>query len=312
MPDPAIEPVPIWIDKGIWMDTSRGDRPVPYKIYRPEVLEPRPYPLIIWSHGLGGLRDGAAFIARFLAAHGFIHVHIQHQGTDDSLWRGMPGHPWDNIRRATIPWIDVRNRYLDVPFALDQLKMMGKHHEVYAGRFDWQNVGMSGHSFGALTTQIMAGELAGREELEDLSDNRFKAGILYSPVPQFRHQHGAADVYAPIRLPLLHMTGTADESPVEGFGYEKRLEVYKYAGYPLQHLFTLNGGDHMVYNGSRGQLEANPLQDTHQNAIKQVAYAWWRAWLCADESAMNFLDGPAVQHWLGETGTYAVRGAVGT
>lgn len=301
IPDAAMGPVSVRIDKGEWVDPSRGGRVVPYKIYRPENWEDKKYPLVIWSHGLGGTRDGAGFLGRYLGSHGFIHAHIQHDGTDDALWRGMPGHPWDHIRKAHIPWETVRNRYLDVPFALENLKGM------YDGRLDFARLGMSGHSFGALTTQVMAGQLAGREDPEDLHDDRFIAGILYSPVPAFRHQLGGKDVYAPIKKPLLHMTGSEDKSPVEGFGPEKRMEVFESAGNAEQHLFYLNGADHMVYNGSRGQLESYDDIGKHQDMIAIVARAWWEMWLNGNADAKAFLSGPGVKAWLNGEGDYRRR-----
>ncbi|HEY8964121.1 MAG TPA: hypothetical protein VIN59_06645 [Alphaproteobacteria bacterium] len=299
---PSEGPFGVRIDKGEWVDASRGKRVIPYKVYHPETMNAGPYPVIIWSHGLGGTRDGAGFIARHLASHGYIQVNIQHGGTDDVLWRGMPGHPWDNIKKAHIPFEVVRNRYLDVPFALDQLE------GLYPDLIDWDRLGMSGHSFGALTTQVMAGQLAGRPDTNtpaDLSDDRFVAGMLYSPVPAMRLQMGGQDVYAPIHLPLMHMTGTEDYSPVEGFGYEKRLEVFEHAGNEDQHLVILNGADHMVFSGSRGQLKPYDSMDAHQDMIKVMTLAWWEAQLNDDGSARTWIS--QLQDWLGNQGAYNAR-----
>ena len=60
--------------------------------------------------------------------------------------------------------------------------------------------------------------------LVDIREERFKAGILYSPVP-IRHltDTDPEDLYGKINMPLFHMTGTDDDSPLEGFGYEHRL-----------------------------------------------------------------------------------------
>lgn len=304
--DPAAGPYPVRIDRGEWADAVRA-RIVPYKIYRPEVLSDATYPVVIWSHGLGGTRDGAGFLGRYLASHGYIQVHIQHDGTDDSLWRGMPGHPWDNIRNQTIPWETVRNRYLDASFAVDQLQEMNKADALYAGKMDFTRLGMSGHSFGALTTQVMCGQLAGRDTPEDLHDDRFVAGILYSPVPAFRHQMGGRDVYATIKKPLLHMTGTEDNSPIEGFGIERRLEVFECAGHTDQHALILEGGDHMVFNGSRGQLESYDDIGKHQDIIAVMARTWWECWLNANHDARAFLNGEGVRQYLGADGAYKTR-----
>ena len=79
-------------------------RKIAYKVYAPaDALDGEKFPVIIWSHGLGGSRDGAGFISRFVAAHGFVIIHIQHPGTDSTLWEGKPGHPWDVIRATPIP-----------------------------------------------------------------------------------------------------------------------------------------------------------------------------------------------------------------
>lgn len=307
-PDPSVEPQSILIDRGEWVDEARDGRKIPYKIYRPEKLG-QDHPVIVWSHGLGGTRDGAGFIARYLASHGFIHVNIQHDGTDDCLWRGMSGHPWDNIRKAHIGWDTIRNRYLDVPFAVDCLEAMNNTDSRLAGAFDFTRMGISGHSLGALTTQVIAGELAGMDgNLEDLSDHRFKAGILYSPTPELRFQSSEdGTFYSTMRLPLLHITGTNDSSPVEGFGYERRLEVYDGAGAGDQYLVILDNGDHMVFNGSRGQLETYAEVDQHQDMIKQLALVWWRAWLLGDNDARAFLDGHAILDWLEGKAAYRHR-----
>jgi len=249
--DPAIEPLRPLIKRGEWIDPSRNNRPVKYKIYYPDIQSDKPLPTIIWSHGLGGTQDGAGFIGRFLASHGYTHVNIGHEGTNDSLWRGKPGHPWDNIRKAKIPWDDVRNRYLDVPFALDQLQ-----NEDIPVTIDFDRLGMSGHSFGALTTQIISGQLTGNPEPEDFSDNRFTASLAYSPVPNIRIPLPAKDVYSPIKLPMLHLSGSEDHSPLDGDIHEGRAEIFKYAGQNgvKQVSVILDKADHMVFNGSRGLL----------------------------------------------------------
>ena len=103
------------------------------------------------------------------------------------------------------------------------------------------------------------------------------------------------------------MTGTNDESPVEGFGYEKRLEVFEQAGHPDQYLLVMNGSDHMVYNGSRGQLDSYPDIEKHQNMIAHVAKAWWDATLNGDTAAKAWLEGEGIKNWLGADGTMRRR-----
>ena len=300
--DPNVEPVRVLIDRGEWADSARDDRLVKYKIYYPDIETSEPLPVIIWSHGLGGTQDGAGFIARFLASHGFIHVNIGHEGTNDSLWRGKPGHPWDNIRKAKIPWEDVRNRYLDVPFVLEMLKDMD-----FPVVHDLTRMGMSGHSFGALTTQIIAGQLTGNPEPEDFSVDAFKCALAYSPVPNIRIPLPAEEVYSPIKLPMLHMSGTEDHSPLDGNIHEGRHEIFQLAGQGrMQYQVILDQADHMVFNGSRGQLPDYKGMELNKNQIKIIALSWFDYYLKNNANAGQWLKNDLV-NYLGESSIVKVN-----
>src|SRR6185436_10670575 len=87
--DPAREPHRVLIKRDSFVDPARGNRRVPFKVYHPDAAIDAP--LVLWSHGLGGSADGASFLARFIASHGYAVVNITHVGTDSSLWEGKPG-----------------------------------------------------------------------------------------------------------------------------------------------------------------------------------------------------------------------------
>lgn len=283
----------VLLKRGEFVDTNRDGRIVPFKLYHPEGDELSKMPVVIWSHGFGGNRDGASFISRFLASHGYILVHLTHDGTDSSLWEGKPGHPWDILRKAKISRETTLHRFYDVPFALDQLACWADENPDIGGLMDFERLGMSGHSFGAMTTQVMAGM---RFPLADgslsmIKEPRFKAGILYSPVPISHLTDAApADLYGSIDIPLLHMTGTDDASPLEGFDYTHRLAVHEHSGHDVKYLQVLEDGDHMVYNGTRGKLEANPKRGEHEEAIKAAALAFWDAKLKGQRAAQDYLS----------------------
>lgn len=304
---PDHEPHKVLMARGDFIDPLRDSRRVPYKIYYPSD-SPGPVPVIIWSHGLGGSRDGAGFISRFLASHGYVIVHVQHPGTDSSLWEGKPGHPWDVIRNTPFSFDDVVNRYRDIPFVLDQLPQWAAENPAAGQRMDLSKLGMSGHSFGASTTQIMAGQSFGKPgQLQQLAEPRFKAGILYSPVPSANTESPRDAIYGTISLPLFHMTGTADTSPIEKFGYERRLEVSQYSGSAALALLILNDGDHMVYNGSRGQLGDNPKRKDHEDIIKVAALSYWDAYLKNDSAARDWLLAGGFSAWLRDEGVFSFK-----
>ncbi|MFU8816707.1 MAG: alpha/beta hydrolase family protein, partial [Pseudomonadales bacterium] len=71
---------------GVWKDASRNDREVSWKLYLPRSAD-EPLPVVVWSHGLGGSRNGAEYLGRHLASHGFAAFHIQHPGSDRAVLR---------------------------------------------------------------------------------------------------------------------------------------------------------------------------------------------------------------------------------
>lgn len=315
--DPAYDPHKVMIKRDVLHDSERDNRPVKLKVYYPVFIEDdlsgrsaparlrqnKKLPVILWSHGLGGSVDGAAFLSRFLASHGYVIIHLQHHGTDSSLWEGKEGHPWDIIRKMQIPRSATMNRFYDVPFVLDQLPAWLENHPEIGEQADLKTLGMSGHSFGALTTQVMAGMMFPDEKgrLVNMRDTRFTSGILYSPGP-IAHLglDDPDDVYGTINLPLLHITGTDDASPVENWDYKKRLVVYENSDQAEKNLLIIKDGDHMVFNGSRGKLGQNPNREKHEGIIKVAALAYWDATLKQDLEAKHWLTQGSFAHWLGD------------
>ena len=147
--------------EGEWRD-ARRDRVVPYLIRYPEGAT-GPVPVVIFSHGLGGSRRGAAYYGEHLASHGYVVVMVQHPGSDVSIWKGVRPD-LGNVDRAMLaravadPRVTL-NRFFDIPFALDQLTLMNTADGPLKGHMDLTRIGMSGHSFGAVTTQAMAGQV---------------------------------------------------------------------------------------------------------------------------------------------------------
>lgn len=305
--NPNYDPHKVMIKRDVLVDASRDDRPVKIKVYYPVNHSMTNLPVIVWSHGLGGSVDGAAFLSRFLSAHGFVIVHLQHHGTDSSLWEGQKGHPWDIIRATHIPRSVSLNRFADVPFMLDQFPAWMEAHPEIVEHVDLSTMGMSGHSFGALTTQVMAGMMFPDEsgKLRRSREARFKAGILYSPGPiAHLSLDDPDDIYGTIDLPMLHITGTDDSSPVENWDYTKRLVVYENTSKAQKHLLVIKDGDHMVFNGSRGKLGQNPNREKHEEIIKIAALAYWEATLKKDRAAREWLTQGGFTDWLGGEGSF--------
>lgn len=305
-------PHKVILKRGEFTDETRHNedgsvRVVPFKIYHPAEADGETFPIIIWSHGFGGNRDGAGFISRYVASHGYVIVHITHHGTDSSLWEGKEGHPWDILRQTKVTRPTTVNRFKDIPFVLDSLKTWADDNADIGAMMDFDHIGMSGHSFGALSTQVAAGQLFAdeNEELQSMRDERIKAGILYSPVPVADHlldkikDLDGTNIYNTIDIPLMHMTGTDDDAPIGGADYTHRLKVFDDSGHGEKYLLVKDGGDHMVYNGTRGKLDKNPLREKHEDIIRVMSLAFWDAKLKGDESAHQWLLNDA-HNYLGD------------
>jgi len=129
-------------------------REIPLRVYLPASTAPAP--IVLFSHGLGGSREGYAYLGEHWAARGYVAVFMQHPGSDDSVWKGAPrGERRDAMEQAA----SGRNFFLrvqDVRAVLDQLDSWnGTAGHTLAVRLDLARVGMSGHSFGAVTTQAV-------------------------------------------------------------------------------------------------------------------------------------------------------------
>jgi len=300
-----------------WHDDQR-DRAVPVKIYypgleqpttgpgpaaesaaqtgapatRPQVPAPQAFPVIIFSHGLGGSREGYAYLGRHWASHGYITVHVQHVGSDESVWKGHTCRS-ARMRQAAADPQNALNRPADIHFVLDRLERLQHEEGPLAGRLDLARIGIAGHSFGAFTTLAIAGQafVTPTGRLATAEDWRVKAAIAMSPnVPRRRDR--LDDIYANIRIPILHMTGTRDDSPVSETRAAERRVAFDHIRNADQYLVIFENGDHMVYTG-RKRLRG---EETHRDArfldlIRMSTTAFWDAYLKKD---------PAAQAWLAE------------
>jgi predicted dienelactone hydrolase len=288
-----------------WKDPAR-DREVPVKIYYPKTGR-GPCPVIVFSHGLGGSREGYEYLGRQWASHGYVSVHVQHKGSDTDVWKGN-ARPMDALRAAAKDPSNAVNRPADVRFAIDKLTKMNRQDGPLAGRLDMARVGAAGHSFGAYTTLAVAGEVFvgpfGRGI--SVADPRVKAAIpMSSPVP--RRKETLDRAFGSIKIPCLHMTGTEDSSPIGDTPKEDRRLPFDHSKGPDQYLVIFNGGDHMIFSG-RGRLAGNRAKDARfQELICAATTAFWDAYLRGDAKAEAWLAGGGFQSMMGRDGTLEKR-----
>jgi len=287
-----------------WHDAKR-DRDVPVKIYSP-TAGPGPFPVVVFSHGLGGTREAYEYLGRYWASHGYVSVHVQHLGSDDGVWRGAGlGQGQVAMHRAAADPRNAINRPRDVSFVIDELERMNREKSPLQNRLDLARLGVAGHSFGAFTALAIAGQVfaPGADFAGSLADPRVKAVIpMSSPVPANKQR--LAESYANVQVPCLHMTGTRDSSPIGDTRAEERRLPFDHCRNSDQFLITFNDGDHMIFSG-RGRRPAEPDR-TFQALICESSTAFWDAYLRGDGQARAWLtnDFKAV---LGASGTFEMN-----
>ncbi len=311
---PAPGPFSVKTEALNWHDAQRN-RDVPVRIYYPDSPQGK-FPIIIFSHGVGGSRDGYAYLGEFWAGFGYVCVHVQHVGSDTSIWQDLPADEISAaMRRATVSPRNIRNRPLDVSFAIDQLTNLNQTDPIFKDRLDLDRIGVAGHSFGAFTTLAVAGEVFTTSRGTKLMwpDSRVKAAIAMSESPP-PDPSTWDDAFPHIAIPMMHMTGTIDDNP---FGDSKaavrRVPFDHIPPVADQYLIILQGGDHMVFSGRTQQGEpmsgtGNPALDpTFQVLIQQSTTAFWDAYLKSDARAQDWLQTGGCKQMLGANAAFEMH-----
>jgi len=267
---------------GEWRDAVR-DRVVPYKMYLP--ADHRPAPVVIFSHGLGGSREAAGYLMEHLAANGIVGIVIQHPGSDASLLSNGEGRPIERLRSGVTDGRAAVARFGDVRFVIDRVEAESIAGPL-AGRLDPSRLGMSGHSYGALTTLVAVGQRLAAGPPDAFLDPRIDAAIAYSPNAPRNMEPNAA--LSEIRTPILHFTGTDDRTPfdLEASPVGRQIPYRTISGAD-QYLIVFDGGDHAIFSGRQqatGQL--NAAQRAQTEAIERETLTFWRAYLLGDDAAL--------------------------
>ena len=286
-----------------WIDTARR-RDIPLRLRWPAT--PGPWPLLLYSHGLGGGREGGDVWGQAWCEAGFVVAHLQHAGSDTEVLRaGGIGS-----LRAAGNAQQLLARAADVRAVLDQATRLQRD-----GAPRWRDVrldavGLSGHSFGALTTRAVAGQ---RHPMPgDLSDLRPRAFLALSPSSS-RSRLPLQEQFGGITRPFMAVTGSLDGDPFGSYDTgEPRAQVYDGLPPGLRALLWLDGADHMTFSGNRQQRirGRGPLQraavaqqreDTHHALVARLSTLWWRWRLLSDAAAQVELQrAPAEPGWTAQ------------
>ena len=294
-----------------WTDTARS-RAIPVHIR--VALGAGPFPVILFSHGLGGSRTGGAEWGRHWASHGYCVIHLQHPGSDEALWRDKPKAARLVAIRAGYTREQLIERVADVRFSIDELAR--RHAGAPLNRCDLTRIGMSGHSFGASTTQAVAGQRMG-DTSQGLADTRIAAAIAFSPSARLDGV-SADDAFGAIRIPFFSITGTLDEPPLPslGVGFESRRIPFMHMAPGDKYLLVIDGADHMLFNGTAGlrdfairarRAESAAIEPRAIELVKSATLAFWNVTLKNDRSAHAWLTGQGFAAQLAKADSFERR-----
>jgi predicted dienelactone hydrolase len=207
--------------------TTAPDRALPAMVWYPAErpgngappLLGRKRPVLVISHGLGGRKEHAAFIADRAAAAGYIVAAVDHQNDGQAM---------------------VLQRPVDVTKLLDRLADRAAEPAWLADLADLEHVAVYGHSFGGYTALALAGAKIGpnpewtafcaavpppplgcpapapdQMKTTSLRDRRVDAAIAATPAGFF--QFGKAGTAA-VEVPVLLLAGGKDQiTPAASF-----------------------------------------------------------------------------------------------
>jgi predicted dienelactone hydrolase len=283
-----------------WYDQQRN-RPLPTTIYSPD--DRGPFPVIIFSHGLGRSPQDYAYLGRCWAGRGYVAVFLQHNGSDDAVWHGTM-RPKKALRDALEDPSNDVNRRRDIRFAIDQLEQMQTEATPVGKRLDMTRLALAGNDFGAQTVMEIAGQaLRGQGACPD---PRVCALLAMSP-PAPTAQVSPTSAYEHIHAPSLYLTGTEDDGWVGTTRADQRRLPFDYGQGADRFLITLIGADHMVYAGHKVELGKAQKDAVYQRLISLSSVAFWDAYLKADPEAKAWLNSGRLVRVLGTTARFEMK-----
>lgn len=248
--NPAIQPTFEFTSKvtQIEMGTAR-----PLEVRVTEPTKPGTYPVLLWSHGMYGSATGYGPLVESVAGNGYIVVQMTHA---DSL-KYMSREDRQKLARNfnannTSNW---QERPSEVSLCIDSLGTLVSSNKGI--KPDYDKIAIGGHSYGAWTTQVLAGmELAVGGRTFQAAEPRAKAFIVVSP--NGGGPSVGADQLAKMTGPMLMITGSLDTSP-RGETPEWRRKAFDFASPGDKTFVWIEGADH-GFGGISGTIQS-PIAD---------------------------------------------------
>jgi predicted dienelactone hydrolase len=252
---------------------SARNRDLPVKVYYPQHAAGA-CPVIVFSHGYGGTRDGYSYLGNGWADAGYIVVLPTHEGSDrDALHTDRMSGAGD-VQKA---FNSQQERTADVRFIISSFDLIEQQVPALRGKMDRTRIGVGGHSMGAGTALLVAGATAGLSNAKPQSfrDERVKAVVAMSPQGAGEEGFGNSS-WDRIDIPAMTMSGTRD-SGVNGEAPTWRLQPYQHMPPGDKYQVTVDGAEHLSF----------AVGFRFHPCIVRESTAFWDAYLKGDAEAKN-------------------------
>lgn len=262
-------------------------RQIPLRVYLP--ADEAPAPVVLWSHGLGGSCENSPYLGQHWSARGYVVVMMQHAGSDEAVWKdSKPRERYATLQKAA-SGKNLQLRAEDVKAVLDQLTTWnGEQDHLLRARLDLEHVGMCGHSFGAVTTQAVSGQILPLFGAK-WTDPRIDAALPMSPSKPRAGDVGKA--FGAVKIPWLLMTGTEDTALIADLEVADRLVVFPALPSTIdRYELVLDGAQHSVF-GERALPGEREPKEAHHRTILALSTAFWDSHLRGDPAAKQWLHG---------------------
>jgi len=269
-------------------DAARANREVPVRVRLPAVDGPTP--IVIFSHGLGGNVDAGTRWAEAWLSAGIAVIHVQHRGSDESIWRGRPpGEIAASLKKAMTAEQLVA-RFGDVAFVIDNVDGGASIGDCALSRVDRSRIGVAGHSFGAHTALGVAGQrFPVPRKPRGVDDPRVRAVIALSPSPPASGTD--AEAFGAMSRPVMSITGTEDSNPAiiaAASPMDPKDRVRPYFAMPPggKYLLVFEGADHAVFSGNNQRRRASANDERVSAIVEEVTTRFWNQIFDPQSSAL--------------------------
>ncbi|HAJ64371.1 MAG TPA: hypothetical protein DCP31_38305 [Cyanobacteria bacterium UBA8543] len=288
-------------------------RKVPIRVYYPQ--EKGIFPVIIFSHGVGGSKESFSYLGRFWSSYGYVCIHPTHLGSDLSVLQRVGLQALLETTNDPEVWSE---RPQDISFIIDSLEKLEQQVPQLNGKINPSFIGVSGHSYGAYTTLLLSGAVIAMpgDETVSFRDERTCVFLAISP-PGTGRQGLHLDSWDRIIDPVMTVSGTEDMG-LEGKPASWRREAFKFMPPRDKYHVLVKGANHFSFDpdarGARtpsGRINKDNLPPRardlleleNKNLIKislqSASMAFWDAYLKFQKPAKEYLRSEALQAYSG-------------